>query len=580
MDGHFKTASQLMAEGGAGSDIEDALSQPDAPGKVVKITEDGGVVKEIVKPGTGWEEPEKGDKVQVHYVGTLTDGTKFDSSRDRGDPFEFDLGMGSVIKGWDLGVATMKKGEISKLTITADYGYGASGSPPTIPGGATLVFEVELLSWKSVKDIAGDGGVIKTIVKEGTGWAKPLPADEVCVHFSARVQGAAEPFYASPEQGEEFSLSESLFCPAIGTAAKTMKKGEEVKLVVKPEYCFGDEGRGSEVPPGAALEIDMTLLGWKKVEKVTDDGLILRKTLEDTEEWAKPNAGSKVTVTYTARVLPDGPVFDQKTAEEPLTFTTDEGEAPEALELAVSKMKKGERCLVTVAPQYAQRLAAVPPGASVEYDLTLVDFVKAKDSWEMDPAEKLAAAATLKDKGNATFKAGEYSRAIGRYDKALQCIEHDDNFSSDEKKQARDVKKSCNLNLAAAHLKLNAPIAARKAADKVLESDGANVKALYRRAQAWLATADFVEAEQDIRAGLAEDPNSTDFKLLLKKWKSAQAAAAKKEKGLWAGMMRGLSVAGGEPKAEAAPTDAAAAEAEENAAANGDAGAAAEPMAA
>lgn len=111
----------------------------------INITEDGKVFKEIIKVGTGAEAKE-GDKVKVHYVGTLeSDGSKFDSSRDRGEPFSFTIGQG-VIQGWSLGVATMKVGELSKFTISSEYGYGASGSPPKIPGGATLVFEIELLS--------------------------------------------------------------------------------------------------------------------------------------------------------------------------------------------------------------------------------------------------------------------------------------------------------------------------------------------------------------------------------------------------------------------------------------------------
>eukprot|EP00483_Globobulimina_turgida_P005507 UN05517 len=82
----------------------------------------------------------------MHYVGTLRkDDSKFDSSRDRDSPFEFTLGSGQVIKGWDQGLVDMCPGEIRKLTIPSDMGYGDNGSPPKIPGGATLVFEVELL---------------------------------------------------------------------------------------------------------------------------------------------------------------------------------------------------------------------------------------------------------------------------------------------------------------------------------------------------------------------------------------------------------------------------------------------------
>lgn len=105
----------------------------------------GELVKETLKPGTG-AEAKAGDRVTVHYVGTLTDGSKFDSSRDRGDGFRFRLGKGEVIQGWDQGVAGMRVGELCKLTIPAQLGYGARGFPPVIPPNATLVFEVELLS--------------------------------------------------------------------------------------------------------------------------------------------------------------------------------------------------------------------------------------------------------------------------------------------------------------------------------------------------------------------------------------------------------------------------------------------------
>jgi peptidylprolyl isomerase len=94
--------------------------------------------------GTG-AEATAGKTVSVHYVGTLTDGSKFDSSRDRGEPFQFRLGAGQVIKGWDQGVAGMKIGGTRKLTIPPDLAYGDRGFPPVIPPKSTLVFEVELV---------------------------------------------------------------------------------------------------------------------------------------------------------------------------------------------------------------------------------------------------------------------------------------------------------------------------------------------------------------------------------------------------------------------------------------------------
>ncbi len=99
---------------------------------------------EDLKVGTG-DEAVSGKRVTVHYVGTLTNGNKFDSSRDRGQGFGFTLGAGEVIQGWDKGVAGMKIGGLRKLTIPPDMAYGARGYPPVIPPNSTLVFEVELL---------------------------------------------------------------------------------------------------------------------------------------------------------------------------------------------------------------------------------------------------------------------------------------------------------------------------------------------------------------------------------------------------------------------------------------------------
>ena len=115
-----------------------------AGGTVLKTKTDSGLEYEDIKLGEG-ASPQTGQVVVVHYVGTLTNGSKFDSSRDRGRPFEFIIGVGQVIKGWDEGVASMKVGGTRNLTIPADLGYGKSGVGP-IPPNATLLFEVELLA--------------------------------------------------------------------------------------------------------------------------------------------------------------------------------------------------------------------------------------------------------------------------------------------------------------------------------------------------------------------------------------------------------------------------------------------------
>lgn len=117
------------------------LSRAPAPSARPAATE---LVKTDSKVGKG-PEAKSGDRVKVHYTGRLLDGTKFDSSRDRGEPFAFTLGKGEVIKGWDLGVVGMKKGGQRKLVIPGSLAYGKAGSPPKIPADATLEFDVELV---------------------------------------------------------------------------------------------------------------------------------------------------------------------------------------------------------------------------------------------------------------------------------------------------------------------------------------------------------------------------------------------------------------------------------------------------
>ncbi|KAL2015558.1 hypothetical protein VTK56DRAFT_5234 [Thermocarpiscus australiensis] len=109
-----------------------------------------GLQIEVLAEGQGTRETQRGDNIDVHYKGTLTDGSKFDASYDRGDPLNFTVGAGQVIKGWDEGLLGMKIGEKRKLTIAPHLGYGARGAGGVIPPNATLIFETELVGIKGV----------------------------------------------------------------------------------------------------------------------------------------------------------------------------------------------------------------------------------------------------------------------------------------------------------------------------------------------------------------------------------------------------------------------------------------------
>lgn len=144
---------------------ESTSPKPNATVDEIDLSSDGGVLKRIIKVGDEDATPFDGCKVSLHYTGTLTDGTIFDSSLDTNTPFEFEIGKGMVIKAFDIGVASMRKGEKAVLTCAPQYAYGVAGSPPKIPANSTLIFELELLGWKA-QDLSpkSDGAIERHIM--------------------------------------------------------------------------------------------------------------------------------------------------------------------------------------------------------------------------------------------------------------------------------------------------------------------------------------------------------------------------------------------------------------------------------
>ncbi len=222
------------------------------------------LIKTDTKPGAG-AEAQAGQTVSVHYTGWLYDenapdnkGAKFDSSLDRNDPFDFPLGAGHVIQGWDIGVQGMKVGGQRTLIIPSEMGYGAHGAGDDIPPNAKLVFDVELLN------------VIKTdIVDTKVGEGDEAQAGQhVTVHYTGWLHDENAPdnkgrkFDSSRDRNEpfQFPLGAGRVIQGWDIGVQGMKIGGQRTLIIPSEMGYGRRGAGGVIPPNATLVFDVELL--------------------------------------------------------------------------------------------------------------------------------------------------------------------------------------------------------------------------------------------------------------------------------------------------------------------------------
>jgi peptidylprolyl isomerase len=235
------------------------------------VTESGIKIR-MVSPGKG-KPIEKGDKIRVHYTGTLLDDRKFDSSRDRDQPFEFVVGMKQVIQGWDDSFVLLRGGDRAILTIPAELGYGDTPMPK-IPAGSWLVFDVEVLeviqdfapkqfSTKGFETLTSQSGLTYTIIEQGSG-ARAEKGKTVEVHYTGYLENG-DIFDSSVLRGQpiSFRLGAGMVIPGWDEGIAYLNAGGRALLSIPYELAYGESGRPPTIPPKARLIFNVELVSVK-----------------------------------------------------------------------------------------------------------------------------------------------------------------------------------------------------------------------------------------------------------------------------------------------------------------------------
>ncbi|KAG0466466.1 hypothetical protein HPP92_018046 [Vanilla planifolia] len=441
------------------------------------VNEDMGVVKKIIGEGQGWECPREPYEVEAWITAKDANG-KVILPRMK-EPYYFTFGKSEIPKGLEMGIGTMAKGE--KAVIFVNDCYLTKSSLMQIPKGLQEVqFEVELVHFIQVRDMLGDGRLIKR-------------------QFMM----------------EEFELRWFLTCQELTyNLALVSSNGLAVDRPLEHRH-FGSGKHffvllyAGEFPMDCPLQDSLLRVHYK--------GMLLN---EDK------------TVFYDTRADNDG---------EPLEFCSGEGLVPEGFEMCVRLMLPGEVSLVTCPPDYAydkfKRPSNVPEGAHVQWEIELLGFETPKD-WTglnfqniMDEVEK------IKSTGNRLFKEGKFELAKAKYEKVLREYNHVNPQDDEEGKTFLNSRNTLHLNVAACYQKMGEYRKSIETCNKVLDANPVHVKAFYRRGMAYMLNGDFEEAREDFNTMIKFDKSSEpEANAALQKLKQKEQEVEKKARKQFKGL--------------------------------------------
>ena len=364
----------------------------DIPADTEIQTTESGLKYSVLHRGEGTARPKLGDKVKVHYTGWLTDGTKFDSSRDRGAPSDFVVGQ--VIEGWNQGLQLMSAGDRFKLTIPGDLAYGASGRPPKIPADATLVFDVELISFVSAPVFVKanpeatettESGIKYEILKPGEG-DSPTEKDFFQIVYTVWDRNGRmldSTFQTGrPIEGkvEDMQLAFLREIPML------LKRGGVCRIEVTKDQSFGERvpSQFGDLGPEGITVWQLELKGFSPPQPVpeysmpdasdlttTDSGL--KYQVIEEGEGESPKMFQPVKVHY-AGWLTDGTLFDSSIERgSPMSFTL--GQVIQGWNEGLMLMKPGAVYKFVIPPELGYGTQGTP-GGPIGPDATLVFYVK------------------------------------------------------------------------------------------------------------------------------------------------------------------------------------------------------------
>jgi len=373
-----------------------AFAQDPAPAKPGGIPADtevkttaSGLQYSVLVAGKDGPHPKRGEKVKVHYTGWLTDGTKFDSSRDHGAPAEFTVGQ--LVEGWNEALCMMTAGARWKLTIPAKLGYGEKGQPPVIPANATLVFDLELIEVQSLPEFQApdpaaqkktDSGLKYEVLAAGTGDAPA--ADDVLELKYALWSTKGKLLDCSARSGNSLKMPcGDLPLAFMKEAVPLLRKGARLRFEVPPDLCFGSKDQGPALPANSVTIWELELVGTLRPLpvppfampedsklKTTPSGLKY-EVVEDGEGEA-PKFGARVLVHY-AGWFTDGKLFDASYSRgEPMEMRL--GMVIQGWNEGLQLMKPGATYRFVIPPQLAYGARGAPP--KIAPNTTLVFLVK------------------------------------------------------------------------------------------------------------------------------------------------------------------------------------------------------------